>query len=82
VDELARRIINSIQAYLASDSDTVRYITNMAVFSFRMSSALGRNVHFCCARFNLTLDNIINVNGSTINQCDYELVSTDDYFRV
>jgi hypothetical protein len=54
----------------------------MAVFSLWMSSPLGRNAHFCCARFNSTLDNNINnVNLNTINQCAGELLSTDDYFR-
>jgi hypothetical protein len=81
VDELARRTVNFIQAYLASDSDTVRSITNIAVFSLRMSS-LGRNAHFCCARFSSTLDNINNVNWSTIIQSAGELLSNDDYFRV
>jgi hypothetical protein len=47
-----------------------------------MSSPLGRNAHFCCARFNSTLDNINNVNRSTINQYAGELLSNDDYFRV
>jgi hypothetical protein len=73
----------SIQACFASDSDTACSITNMAVISPRMSSPLGRNAHFCCARFNSTLDSIKNVNyRSAINQCAIELLSTDDYFPV
>ena len=82
LDELARRTTNIIQVCLSSDSDTVRSITNMADFSLRMSSPLGRNAHFCCARFYSTLDTINNLNRNTINQCAGEQLSTDDYFRV
>jgi hypothetical protein len=53
----------------------------MAVFP-RDSSPLGRNAHFCCARFYSTLDNINNVNQKTINQRTVEQLSTEDYFRV
>jgi hypothetical protein len=82
LDELARRTTNFIQACLSSDSDTVRSIANMAAFSLRMSSPLGRNAHFCCTRLYSTLDSINNVNRNMINQCADEQLSTDDYFRV
>jgi hypothetical protein len=82
LDELAGCTTSFIQARLSGDSDTVRSITNMAVFSLRMSSPLGRNAHFCCARLHSTLDNINNVNRNTINQRAVEQLRTDDYFRV
>jgi hypothetical protein len=79
---LGVQLTSSMQACLSSDSDTVRSIAKMAVFSLRMSSPLGRNAYFCCTRFNSTLDNITNVNRNTINQCADEQLSTDDNFRV
>jgi hypothetical protein len=57
-------------------------INSMAVFSLRMSTPLGRNARFCCARFYSTLDNINSVNRNTINQLAVEQLSTDDYFRM
>jgi hypothetical protein len=57
-------------------------ITNMAVFFAPNVLSPSRNAHFCCARFNSTLDNIKNFNRNTMNQRAGEQLRTDDYFRV
>jgi hypothetical protein len=82
LDELARRTTHFIQACLSSDSDTVRSIAHMAVFSLRMSSPLGRNAHFCCARFNATLDDIAKINRCVIEQCAGGQLNNDDCVRM
>jgi hypothetical protein len=58
LDALARRAANFIQAYLSSSSDTVQSVTNMAVFSPRMLSLIGRNAQLCCSRFSWTLEHM------------------------
>ena len=53
-DELVKRKALFTQHCLSSDNKTVSSIANMAVFSLRMSSPLGRNA-FCCLRYGVPL---------------------------
>lgn len=57
-DEIVRRSAIFIQKCLSSDSHTVRSVANMAVFSLRMHSTLGRNAFVCCSRYGLPLSKI------------------------
>ena len=65
-DELAIRTVSLIQRCLASDNSTIRKIANLMVFSLRMSSPIGRNAFFCCARYNKPLVNINSVDRQSI----------------
>jgi hypothetical protein len=65
-DELVRRSAIFIHKCLSSDSHTVRSIANMAVFSLRMHSTLGRNAFVCCSRYGLPLSKIHLVSRQLI----------------
>ena len=66
LDELVKRTANFIQRCISSDNATVSSVANMAVFSLRMSSPLGRNAFHCCSRYNIPLDDINSINRQFI----------------
>ena len=57
-DELCRRNCNFINRCLISDSFLVRSVAVHGIYFGRMSSPLGRNVQFCCERFNFCISYI------------------------
>jgi hypothetical protein len=68
-DEIVIRSASFIQKCLSSDSHIVRSVANMAVFSLRMRSPLGRNAFVCCSRYDLTLSNIFMLSRERVIRC-------------
>ena len=68
LDELVKRTANFIQRCMSSDNVTVSSVTNMAVFSLRMTSPIGRNAFYCCSRYNIPLDDINRINRQFISR--------------
>jgi hypothetical protein len=65
-NEIVIRSASFIQKCLSSDSHIVRSVANIAVFSLRMRSPLGRNAFVCCSRYDLTLSNIFMLNRERV----------------
>ena len=65
-DELCRRICNFINSCLISDSFLVRFIAVHGVYFCRMTSPLGRNIQFCCERFNFSISHFSQLSSKFI----------------
>jgi hypothetical protein len=68
-NEIIIRSTFFIQKCLSNDSHTTRSVANMAVFSLRMRSPLGRNAFICCSRYDLTLSSVFMVSRERVIRC-------------
>jgi hypothetical protein len=55
--------------FIQRQSHTIRSVANMAVFSLRMRSPLGRNAFICCSRYNLTLSSFFMLSRERVIRC-------------
>ena len=62
LDELAKRTVVFTQKCLSIDSALVNFVASHSVGYSNMFSTLGRNVHFCCSRYNVVNDDFIRLN--------------------
>ena len=62
LDELAKRTVVFTQKCLSSDSALVNFVASHSVGYSNMFSTLGRNVHFCCSRYNVVNDDFTRLN--------------------
>ena len=61
-----RRNCNFINSCLVNDSFLVRSIAVHGVYFGRMTSPLGRNVQFCCERFNFGISYLCQLSSKFI----------------
>jgi hypothetical protein len=67
-DELAKRFVSFAHRCTSSESELVRFVASHAVRFNPMYSPFGRNVLYCCARYQVVVDDFLLINQSFIAQ--------------